>query len=87
VLLNLPIENPFSVSASDDFQMKGVSLSPRGDIYYSSTEPRLHQMQTNIPLRHARLFLEIQPRDSLNPVPATLAPKGQFEILLGFWKR
>ena len=87
VLLNLPIDNPYSVSASEDFKVNGVSLTPRGDVYYSTTQPRLHAMQTTIPLRHARLFMEIQPRDSLTPVRAQLAPKGQFEIMLGFWKK
>jgi hypothetical protein len=87
VLLNLPIDNPYSVSSTADFEVNGVSLSPRGDIYYASSDPRLHQMQTNIPLRHATLHLEIQPRDSGESIKATLAPRGQFEILLGFWKK
>lgn len=87
VLLNIPLETPFSISATDSFRVNGVSLTPRGDVYYSSKDPRIHQMSTNIPLRHARLFLEMQPRDSLIPVKASLAPRGQFEILLGFWKR
>jgi len=64
-----------------------VSLAPRGDVYWSSSEPRLHQMITNIPLRHARIYLEMQPRDKKMPVKATLAPRGIFEIMLGFWKR
>jgi len=87
VLLNLPVENPFSVSSDASFKVNGVSLTPKGDIYYSTSEPRLHQMTTNIPLRHARLFLEMQPRDSEIPVRCKLAPRGQFEIMLGFWKR
>jgi len=87
VLLNLPLDTPFSIGATDSFRVNSISLTPRGDVYYSSRDPRLHQMSTNIPLRHARLFLEMQPRDSLIPVKATLQPRGQFEVLLGFWKR
>ena len=89
ILLSLPIDNPYSLGATDDFEVKSVSSTPRGDVMYNAhgNQPQMHNMITNLPLRSGSIRLELQPRLSSQPVQATLKPKGVFEVKLFFCKK
>ena len=86
-LLHVPIETPLQVTSDENFNVKNVTRNARGDIFYSSADPRLHPMKSQIPLRHGKLHVELYPRLGHDPVRATLAPGGYFEVLLGFWAK
>jgi len=88
VLLSIPIETPFSISSNEAFETKSISATPVGDIFYfSKAAPLLHAIQTSSPLQHARIYLELQPKNSLNSKKAMLKPRGHFMVLLGFFKK
>ena len=87
VMLELPIPNPFSIGCDESYNPSGISLSAMGDLYYSSSDPRMHDMKTSIPLRSGKISVQLHSRDSAETIPCLLAPRGKLEMKILFVKK
>ena len=87
VMLELPIPNPFSISCDKNYDPSGVSLTATGDLYYATSQPRMHQMNTNIPLRSGEISVQLVSRDGSQTIPCELAPRGKLEMKILFVKK
>ena len=87
LLLEVPLFHNYNISANSDYSEQGISVTPTGDVFYTAgSNFRLHQMQTNVPLRTGSVSLQLSSRDETTTDVAQLGYRGIFELKLVFVK-
>ena len=83
VLISLDLPHEFGISGTPQFDISGVSMTPTGNVFYSSEgKPRMHNMVSHSALRSGSMRIELAPRNGDAPVAAMLPPKGRMDITL-----
>ena len=86
ILLAVPVRNDYVMVTDTSMEAENVHLRPAGDIHWSTTNYKFHQMKTNVPLRTGSIALEIASRDGQTTKIADLGHRGMLQVGLLFVK-